>query len=451
VGDNINGSTPQTLAEHWDGGVWSIVPIPNQGTGSNVLHDVTCITTSNCWAVGAAAGQTLTDNWNGSVWSIVSSPNQSSGGGLNGIACSGSGNCWAVGSYENASNVAQTLTEHWNGKAWSIGSSPVQGTKDNFLYGVSCVVKSGCWAAGDYSNGTVYQTLIERYPGSPAAPTGVNAVPGSTTGSTGPLTVSFIPGASNGSPITGYTARCTSSNGGVAASTPGAASPLTVAGLTTAKTYRCTVKATNAAGTGPASSPSAPVIVGSPTAPTGVKAVPGSTSGTTGPLTVSFTSGANNGSAITSYTASCISSNGGVSGSKSGAASQVTVTGLTTAKTYTCSVRAINARGAGLASAPSPAIAVGAPAAPTGVTAVKVASGTLKISYTAGANNGSAITSYTATCASSNGGVSGSASGTASPFTVGSLTPGDTYTCTVGATNARGTSLPSAPSSAVTA
>ena len=163
--------------------------------------------------------------------------------------------------------------------------------------------------------------------------------------------MTFTAGADNGAAITGYTATCTSSNGGVTGTQSGAASPITVTGLTTAKTYTCSVAATNSRGIGLGSAVSSALIVGAPAAPAGVKATAGSTAATTGPLTVTFTAGANNGAAITGYTATCTSSNGGVTGTQSGAASPITVTGLTTAKTYTCTVVATNARGTGLASA----------------------------------------------------------------------------------------------------
>ena len=180
--------------------------------------------------------------------------------------------------------------------------------------------------------------------GSPAAPTNVKAVSGSTTAATGSLTVTFTIGANNGSAITSQTATCVSSNGGVTKTgthSGAAAAPITVAGVTTGKTYTCTVKATNARRSGPASAPSLPVIVGSPAPPTGVTAVQVRGRPDQGDVHAGREQRQRN----TSYTATCTSSNGGVAGSKTGAASPLTVTGLTAGKSYTCTVKGTNAQG----------------------------------------------------------------------------------------------------------
>src|SRR5262249_22299984 len=83
----------------------------------------------------------------------------------------------------------------------------------------------------------------------PGAPTAVSAIAGD-----GQATVSWSAPASNGgAAITGYTV---SSSGGQTVTVGGAALNATVIGLTNGTSYSFTVKATNAAGTSPASAAS---------------------------------------------------------------------------------------------------------------------------------------------------------------------------------------------------
>jgi hypothetical protein len=159
-----------------------------------------------------------------------------------------------------------------------------------------------------------------------------------------------------------------------------------------------------------------------------------------GAATVTFTAPSNvNGLPIISYLVT--SSPGGFTGT--GASSPVTVTGLQSSTSYTFTVKALNSRGSGTASAASNSItATTVPQAPT----IGVATGgnaLATVAYTAGATGGSAVTTFTAT--SSPGGFTGTG---ASPITVSGLTWGTSYTFTVTATNANGTSIASAASNA---
>src|SRR5207247_82359 len=86
-----------------------------------------------------------------------------------------------------------------------------------------------------------------------------------------------------------------------------------------------------------------------------------------------------------------------------------------------------------------------APDAPTIGTATRGnASGS--VTFTPGSDNGIPITSFTVSCSSTDGDASGSATGSSSPIVVSGLTNGKTYTCTVTAANANGSSFPSGSS-----
>ncbi len=127
----------------------------------------------------------------------------------------------------------------------------------------------------------------------PGAPTSVTAEHGNQQ-----VTVSFTaPEDSGGAEITSYTV--TSNPGEITAS--GAASPITVTGLTNGTEYTFTVVATNSAGDGPASEPSnavTPMTV--PDAPTDLSATTTTTS--RNQINLSWTApGDNGGSAITGY------------------------------------------------------------------------------------------------------------------------------------------------------
>ncbi len=274
----------------------------------------------------------------------------------------------------------------------------------------------------------------------PDAPAQPSVVAGNAT-----VVVTFVAPADGGSAITGYTAACSSSDGGAAGSVGGASSPITVTGLTNAKTYTCTVFATNGNGPGATSPASAAVVLGTvPDAPVQPSVVAGNAS-----VVVTFVAPADGGSAITGYTAACSSSDGGAAGSVGGASSPITVTGLTNAKTYTCTVFATNGNGPGATSPASAAVVLGTvPDAPVQPSVV-AGNASVVVTFVAPADGGSVITGYTAACSSSDGGAAGSVGGASSPITVTGLTNGNTYTCTVLATNANGPSASSAPSVAV--
>ena len=154
-----------------------IVPSPNAGTSFDALFSVSCVSATECVAVGytstGSAVETLVMVWDGSVWSIVSSPNAGSFDELRSVSCVSASDCVAVG-FTNTGSATETLVMVWDGSVWSIVSSPNAGTSDDALLSVSCVSASDCVAVGYTNTGNAFETLVISLTGpEPASPTTV--------------------------------------------------------------------------------------------------------------------------------------------------------------------------------------------------------------------------------------------------------------------------------------
>ena len=177
VGNYYTGTNYQTLIEHWDGIAWTMVASPNSSTtDTNLLHGVTCTSANDCWAVGKyklpanVADQTLIEHWDGNSWSTTVSANTAPvlNNTLQDVTCISASDCWAIGSAADAiSGVDQILTEHWDGNAWTVVSAPATGEWD-YLTSIKCTSPGSCWAVGTGIDGGTGQTksLVARWDGS---------------------------------------------------------------------------------------------------------------------------------------------------------------------------------------------------------------------------------------------------------------------------------------------
>jgi YVTN family beta-propeller protein len=155
--------------------LWTIASSPNEGTAGSSLDAVSCVGTTFCMAAGnfissssSSLDQNLVETWNGTAWSIVSSRDEGSGSnGLASVSCVSSSFCVAVGSSQktSSSSIYQSLIESWNGATWSVVSSPDKGSGDNELNTVSCVSSSFCVAGGSHASGSSTKTLVESWNG----------------------------------------------------------------------------------------------------------------------------------------------------------------------------------------------------------------------------------------------------------------------------------------------
>jgi titin len=296
------------------------------------------------------------------------------------------------------------------------------------------------------------------------APTGVIASPSDH----GAVVLWTAPTSTGGSPIAGYDVQYSTNGGSTWTSASSAfhsstATNQTVSGLTNGTSYIFRIAAINAGGTGPYSSPSSSITVGTvPGAPTNVTATAGNAQ-----ATIAWTAPSSNGGApITGYDVQ-FSSNAGVSwtsassGFHTSTAASQTVTGLANGTSYVFRVAAINAVGTGAYSAPSaPVTPPGTPGAPTGVAAIP-GDASANVTWTAPTNSGgSPITSYVVQDSTDGGGtwtpaVRSAAAAIAhdSPATtetVTGLTNGTAYVFRVAANSTTGTGAYSTASAPVT-
>lgn len=161
-----------TLAEHWNGSSWTIVPTPNPGPYANDLTGVSANSSTDVWAVGSyqvdAAGQviqTFAIHWNGNSWSAnLSTPNPTALSFLNAVTTLSANDVWAVGTWWSAGYLP--LAAHWNGSTWS--SVPITNTTgaSTKLFAVSAWSSTDVWAVGSAAPvGTTLQSLAYHWDG----------------------------------------------------------------------------------------------------------------------------------------------------------------------------------------------------------------------------------------------------------------------------------------------
>ena len=167
VGYYVNAEyAQQTLIQHFDGSTWTVIPSPSPGARQNILYGVAAITGTDVWAVGGtqdAAGtwHSLAEHWNGSAWSVVPTVDAGSSGNLlYAVTAVGSNSVYATGQQSGSAFPSQALTEHWNGSAWSTLATPADSSETLTPYAVTGN-DAALAIAGDRESSTVpYTTMV---------------------------------------------------------------------------------------------------------------------------------------------------------------------------------------------------------------------------------------------------------------------------------------------------
>jgi hypothetical protein len=142
--NSISAASHDTLAAHWDGTAWTIVPTPAAASGGRL-----------------ASLDDVAEHWDGTAWSVVPVPVPAVPSGtsfanavLSKISAVSPTDIWAVGTttaIQGTSVVRSTLAMHYNGTAWSIVKT-VNTAEPTGLSGVTAISANNAWAVGNGFN-----------------------------------------------------------------------------------------------------------------------------------------------------------------------------------------------------------------------------------------------------------------------------------------------------------
>jgi hypothetical protein len=168
LGASTSNEVGRPLIQHWDGARWSLVPNPSLGGAFGILNEVVTLASDDVWTVGSHDGSTLIEHWDGSSWTVVPSPNGPlAESELYAVSAAGPDDLWAVGQSYNFL-AGETLAEHWDGAAWTVVPSLDAVPPFTALYGVHALGPNDVWAVGStYDPVAVdYKTFTQHWNGS---------------------------------------------------------------------------------------------------------------------------------------------------------------------------------------------------------------------------------------------------------------------------------------------
>jgi len=169
----------QALIEHWDGSSWSVMPSPATGGVRTHLVGLAARADNNVWAVGriclvanCTMAQSLIEHWDGSVWSIVPSPDPGSVfTEYRAVVAVAPDDAWATGSYSSDGTTFGLPMVHWDGTSWTYVPVPNAGSVDNDLNSLVAISPGDIWAVGDLDSGGGERTQVQHYTGPCTTPT----------------------------------------------------------------------------------------------------------------------------------------------------------------------------------------------------------------------------------------------------------------------------------------
>ncbi|MDQ3931174.1 MAG: hypothetical protein M3328_18770, partial [Chloroflexota bacterium] len=142
----------KTLAMHFDGKEWKIVPTPNPAAGDNFLDGVAAIGPRDAWAVGDSGTPekpgAILMHWDGNFWANVPIPPfQGSDAALYAVTATGPNDVWAIGEMGN-NRDSTAVVLHYDGANWTLSYTMGGGHVSSIFYGVAARSPNDVWAVG---------------------------------------------------------------------------------------------------------------------------------------------------------------------------------------------------------------------------------------------------------------------------------------------------------------
>jgi hypothetical protein len=155
VGERLNAQyEDRALVESWNGTKWRIDNLPQPGSVRDMMFAASALSPSDVWMVGDQEGangifETLAEHWNGSAWQVLPTPDPgSTGNHLYAVDAVSPDDVWAAGQQLGGLAPDQGLIEHWNGHAWSFVPLP-RSTSGSVLFDAVTATSSQAWVAGE--------------------------------------------------------------------------------------------------------------------------------------------------------------------------------------------------------------------------------------------------------------------------------------------------------------
>jgi hypothetical protein len=184
VGWKMVGGDDKPFATGFNGNAWTETAALAQNNAA--FKGVSCVSTTNCVAVGQAGSKPLLEVWNGFGWSVPAAqppvPGAWESAVLNSVHCVSATWCMATGSLrrnESGTVYWRPFADIWNGSSWTTTTGvPWGGNTEGLAFGISCRSTSECWIVGEGRSGSTLRPWAVRWTGSTWEIQSIPLVPG---------------------------------------------------------------------------------------------------------------------------------------------------------------------------------------------------------------------------------------------------------------------------------